>query len=110
MNFWVCTAGMYRATAILSRVHVAFFNYHYFSEITNMPDEIVLASIVTASDLELERTLHYCSEGYDSDNDYGPPGPIMRPVHIYLVSTTEASFNPADYKGEQRLTSPFTHR
>ena len=73
MNIWVHTAGMYRATAILSRVHTAFFNYHYFSEMTNMPDKIVLASIMTVLDLEFERALHYHNEGYDSDNDNGLP-------------------------------------
>ena len=110
MNFWVCTAGTYRATAILGRVHTAFFNYHYFSKITNMPDEIVLASIMTVLDLEFERALHYHNEGYGSDSDYGLPGPVMRPVCIYLVSTTEASFNHTDYKGAQFPTFPFTPR
>ena len=99
MNFWVCTAGMYRAPAILSRVHTAFFNYHYFSEMTNMPNEIVLANVMTALDLEFKRALHYIDERYDSDNDYELLSPVMRPVCIYLVSTTEASFNPTDYKG-----------
>ena len=61
--------GMYRATAILSSVHTAFFNYHYCIEMTNMPDEIVLARIMTPLDLEFEMALHYHDEGYDSDND-----------------------------------------
>ena len=77
---------------------------------TNMPDEIVLANIMTALDLEFERALHYHDEGYDSDNDYGLPGPFMRPVCIYLVSTTEASLNPTDYRGTQCPTSPSTPR
>ena len=100
---------MYKVTAILGRVHAAFFNYHYFSEMTNMPNEIVLASIMTVLDLEFERALHYHDEGYGS-NDHGLPGPVMRPVHIYLVSTTKASFNQADYKRAQCFTSPFTPR
>ena len=70
---------MYRATAILGRIHTAFFNYHYFGKMTNMPDEIVLARIMTAFDLEFERALHYHDEGYDSDNDYGLWGQFMRP-------------------------------
>ena len=70
MNFWVYTAGMYRATAILGRVHTAFFNYHNLSEMSNMPDEIDLARIMTALDLEFEGALHYHNEGYDNDNDY----------------------------------------
>ena len=110
MNFRVHTAGMYRATTIPGRVHTAFFNYYYLSEMTNMPDEPVLASIMTALDLELERVLHFHDEGYDSDNDHGIPGPVMRPVCIYLVSTIEASFSPIDYKGAQYPTSPFTPR
>ena len=110
MNFKVCTVGMYRATAILHRVHTAFFNYYYFSKITNMPDEIVLARIMTALDLEFERALHYHNEGYDSDNDYDLPGPCMRPVCIYLVSVHEAAFNPTDYKEAQDATSPSVPR
>ena len=47
MIFWVCAAGTYRAITILGRVHSAFFNYHHFNEVTNMPDEIVLARILT---------------------------------------------------------------
>ena len=34
----------------------------------------------------------------------------MRPVHIYSVLTTEASFNPADYKETQCPSSPFIPR
>ena len=77
---------------------------------TNMADGIVLSRIMTALDLEFKRTLHYHDEQYDSDNDCGLPGPVMRPVLVYLVSTTEASFNPADYKGAQCPISPFTSR
>ena len=63
---------------------------------TNMPDEIVLARIMTALDLEFARALYYHNGGYDSDNDYGLPGSVMRPVYVYLVSPTEDSFNPTD--------------
>ena len=73
-----------------------------------MPDEIVLPSIMTVLNVEFERALYYPDKRYDSDNDCRLPGPFMRPVCIYLVLTTEASFNPADYKGAQCLTSPFT--
>ena len=84
-----------------------------------MPDEIVLEGIMTAFDLEFERTLHYYNEGYDSDNNYDLPDPFMRPVYIYLVSMTEASLNPMDYKrhkvpslhpqqGHQGLSCPST--
>ena len=76
MNFWVHTVDMYRATALLVRVHTAFFNYHYFSKVTNMPDEIVLARIITSLDLEFERVLLYHAMDYDSDNDYDLPGSI----------------------------------
>ena len=41
MNFWVHAAVMYRAKEILSRVHMSFFNYNHFSQMTIMPDEIV---------------------------------------------------------------------
>ena len=110
MNFWVCIAGAYRATAILGRVHTAFFNYYQFNEMTNMPDEIILASIMTALDLEFERALHYHDEGYESDNYYRLPTQVMRPICVYSVSTTEASFNPTNYKGTQCPISPFTQR
>ena len=110
MNFWVCTAGTYRATAILGRVHAAFFNYNHFNEMTNMPDKIILARIMTALDLELRRALHYHEEGYENDNNYGIPGQVMRPMNVYWVSTTEASFNSTDYRGAQCPISPFTQR
>ena len=77
---------------------------------TNMPDEIVLARIITALDLGFKRALHYHDKGYVSDNDYGLPGQVIRPVHVYSVSTTEASFNPTDYNGAQCPISPFTSR
>ena len=108
MNIWFCTAGTFRAIAILGRVHAAFFNYHQLNEMTHMPDEIILARTMTALDLEFEKALHYHDEGYESDNDYGLPTQVMRPVHVYSVSTTEASFNPTNYKAAQCPTSPFT--
>ena len=92
------------------RVHTAFFNYHYFSEMNYIPDEIILISIMAALDVEFKWALHYHDEEYETDNDYGLPDPVMRPVHIYLVSTTEASFNPVDYKGAQCPISSFTPR
>ena len=73
-----------------------------------MPDD--LARMMTALDLEFEKALHYHDKGYESDNDYGLPAQIMRPVHIYSVSNTKASFNPADYKEAQHTISPFTPR
>ena len=110
MNFWVCAAGMYTATAILGKVHTAFLNYNYFSKMINMPDEIVIARIMAALDLEFERALHYCNERYDSDNDYDLPVLFMRPLCIYLVSTTQTFLNLMDYKGAQCPTSPSTPR
>ena len=106
MNFWVCIGGTYKATSILGRVHAAFFNCHLFNEMTNMPDEIVLARIMTTLYLEFERALHYHDEGYESDNDYGLPGQVLRPVHVHSVSKSEASFNPTDYKGDNVPSLP----
>ena len=110
MSFWVHAAGMYRGTSILGRVHAAFFNCHQFSEMTKLSDEIVLARIETSLDLEFKRALHYYDEGCDNDNDYGLPGHIMRSACVFSVSTTEASFNPANYKGVQHPISSFTPR
>ena len=56
--------------------------------------EIVLARIMTSLDLEFKRSLHYHDEGYESDNDYELPGQVMKPVHVYSVSTTDVSFSP----------------
>ena len=77
---------------------------------TNMPDEIILARIMTGLDLEFERVLHYHDEGYESDNDCGLPTQVVRPVHVYPVYATEASINCRDYKGAQCPISPFTPR
>ena len=73
-----------------------------------MPDEIVLARMMTTLDLESEKAMDYYDEGYKSDNEYGLLAQVMRPVHIYSVSTTEASFNQADYREAQHTISPFT--
>ena len=54
---------------ILGRVHAAFFNYHQFNEMIHMSDEIVLARMMTALDLEFKKVLHYHDEGYGIDND-----------------------------------------
>ena len=49
---------------------------------TYMPDEIVLAMIMIARDLEFEKALHYLDEACASDSDYGLPAQVMRPVCI----------------------------
>ena len=63
---------------------------------------------MTALHLKLERALHYYDEGYDSGNDYDPPGTFIWPACIYLVSVTEASINPVNDKGAQDPNSPST--
>ena len=65
---------------------------------TYMPHEIVLSRMMTGLDSEFEKAMHYHDEGYESDNDYGLPAHVIRPVHIYSVYTTEASFKVAYYK------------
>ena len=82
MNYWIHIAGRYRAVSILWRVHASFFNCCKFDAMTYMPDEIVLAGMMTMLDLEFEKAMHYHNEGYESDNDYGLPLQIMRPVHV----------------------------
>ena len=67
-----------------------------------MPDEIILARMMTTLDLEFERALHYHDEGYESDNDCGP-------ICVYAVFT-KASFDPADFRTAQCLMSPSTPR
>ena len=86
------------------------FNYYQFHAMANMPDEIVLARMMTALDLGFERTLHYHDKEYESDNDYGLPPHITRPVHIYSVFSAEASFNLAYYTTAQSQLSPFILR
>ena len=58
MNYWVCTAGTYRSISILERVHWGFFNYYQFHAMANIPDESVLARMMTALDIEFQRALH----------------------------------------------------
>ena len=96
MNYWVHTAGRYRSTFIHEKVCKAFFNYYQFHAMATMPDEIVLARMMTALDLEFVRALHYHNKGYEIDNDYGLPPNITRLVCVYSMFSTEASFNPAD--------------
>ena len=77
---------------------------------TYMPNEIVLVRMMTALDLEFEKAMYYHNEGYESDNDYGLPSWVMMPIHVYLVFTTEASFDPAKFTTTQQPISPFTPR
>ena len=54
MNYWVHIAGKYRATSTLGKSSCSIlFNCYQFDAITYMPDEIVLARMVAALDLEL---------------------------------------------------------
>ena len=85
MNYWVHTAGRYRSTSILEKVLNSFFNYYQFHAMANMPDEIILARMMTALDLKFERALYYHDQGYDSNNNYWLPSHITRPVHIYSM-------------------------
>ena len=109
MNYWVCTAGRYRSTSILQGVHKAFFNYYQFHAMAHMPDEIVLARMMTTLYLDFERALHYHNEGYGSDNNYGLLPCITVLVCIYSLFSAEASFNPA-YTATQCQLSPFIPR
>ena len=66
--------------------------------------------MMTPLDLEFERALHYQDEGYEGDNDHGLPPQIIRPIWVYSIFTTKASFNPVDFATTQCLISPFTPR
>ena len=57
----------------MGRVHVAFFTTHQMQEMTYMLDEVILARMMVALDLEFEKVMHYHDGGYESDNDYGLP-------------------------------------
>ena len=105
MNCWVHTAGRYRGTSILRRLHAAFFNSHQIEAMIYIPDEVVLERIMTALDLEFKKAMHYHDEGYESD-DYGLLPQVMRPGHIYSVFTNEASFNLVEYKVTPHTISP----
>ena len=76
----------------------------------NIPDEIVLAWMMTALYLEFEKGLYYHDKEYESDNSFGLPAQLMRTMHISSVLTTEASFNPVDYREVQCLIYPYTSR
>ena len=106
MDYWVHTAGRYIATSVLGRVHAVFFNCHRFDAMTCMLDEIVLARMMTAIDLEFKKAMHYHDEGYESDNNYGLPSQVMRPVHIYLVYMTKASFIQLNTRKHSTLSPP----
>ena len=58
----------------------------------------------------ITKAMHYYDEGYESNNDYGLPPGVMRPVQVYSAFTTEASYNPAKYMVTQCQIYPFTSR
>ena len=47
MNFECIQQAHTEEQKFLVESHAPFFNYHHFNEMTNMPDEIVLARIMT---------------------------------------------------------------
>ena len=85
VSYWVSTAGRYRSTSILEKVHKTVFNYYQFNAMANIPGEIILARMMTSLGLEFERALHYYGKGYESDNDYGLPPHITRLVSIFSM-------------------------
>ena len=106
MNYWAHTAGRFRATAMLGRIHTAFFNCHQFDAEIYMPNEIVLAKMMTALDLEFEKAMHCHNEGYENDNYYGLPPQVMRPVCIFSVFTTEPSLTLLNTRKHNTLSHP----
>ena len=68
-------------------IHAAFFNHYQFDAMTYMPDEIILARMMTTLDVEFKRALHYHDDGYESDNDYGlPPKSQSLSIHCFHTS------------------------
>ena len=108
MKYFILTAGRYRATSILVRVHGVIFNSCQIYAMIYMLDGIVLERMMNALDIEFEKSLR--DEGYESDNNYWNPPQVMRTVHIYLVFTTKASFYLGEYKVTPCTISPFMPR
>ena len=75
---------------------------------TYILDEIILARMMTTLDLKSKRALYYHDKGYEKHNDYGFPAWITRPISVYSIITTEASFDLADFTTAQHPISPFT--
>ena len=75
-----------------------------------MPHEIMLAGMMTTLDLEIENAMHYHDEGYKSDNNYRLPPQVTKPICIYSVLTTEASFDVDEFATIKCLISHFTPR
>ena len=51
----------------------SIFTSHQIEDMIYMPDEIILARMMTALDLGFEKAMHFHDERYDSDNDCGLP-------------------------------------
>ena len=112
MKYWVHMTRRYISTSILEKVHKAFFNHYQFHAMANMSDEIMLARMMTALDLEFEIALYYHDGGYESDNDYdcGFLPHITRLIHVYSMFSAEVSFNPADCITTKSKLSSFTSK
>ena len=85
MNYWVCRAGRHRPMSVLERVHAAFFTSHQMQEMIYIPDESILARMMTVLDLEFEKAMYHHNEEYKSNHGYGLPLHIMRPISVYSV-------------------------
>ena len=58
-----------------------FSTSHHIEDMIYMPDEIILARMMTALDLEFEKAMHYHDEGNASNNDYRLPSHIYETCH-----------------------------
>ena len=81
-------------------------SYHQMQEKIYMLDEIILARMMTALDLKFEKAVHYHNERYESNNNYEFVPQVTRPVCIYAVFTTEASFDTAEFTIAQPQSHP----
>ena len=63
---WIQVAGTHRSAVVLDRVYKVFFHSKDFHEWAHRPDQILLATFMLALEIEFERALCLCNEGYET--------------------------------------------
>ena len=103
---WIQEAGTYRSTVVLNRVYKAFFHSEDFLDWAHIPDQMLLAILMLALEIESERMLYLHNEGSETGDDYGLPQPLNKSIYIYSVlSLAKDSFSFTDYQKPMISTS-----
>ena len=81
---WIQKASTYRSTVVLNRIYKAFFHSKDFLDRVHRPDQILLAILMLALEIEFERALYLYDEGYETSDNYCLPQLLNKSTWFYI--------------------------